>query len=163
LNIVDLFLHEAKLRTGYGYILYEVLLSCARYGADIFILAGTHQLISEEMTNQPSSQLRKKARSWQQIGDFIVLVQVILALYFLGSLLAEEVLWLQIADPSIIDGVASRKENFEVTFFIIQFLLAFTMATGAVISVWYWRQEEEYIPKVPKFTSFTLGRKIHTH
>jgi hypothetical protein len=156
LNIVDRFLHEAKLKTEYSYILYEFFLESARYATDIFILAGTHQLISEQLTNQPSNQLSKKARIWHLMGELIVLVQIILALYFLGSLFANEALWLQIADPRVIDGVSSRKDKFEVAFFIIQFLLTLAMFTGAAISVWHWRKEEEFIPKVHKFTPFAL-------
>jgi hypothetical protein len=156
LNIVDLFLHEAKLKTGYGYILYEFFLSSARYATDIFILAGTHQLISDQLNRQPRSQLRGKAWIWHLTGELVVLVQVILALYFLGSLLADEALWLQVADPSVIDGVASRKDKFEAAFFIIQFLLTLTMLIGAAVSAWFWRKEAESIPSVRKFISFGL-------
>ena len=156
LNIVDLFLHEAKLKTGYGYILYQFFLSSARYATDIFMLAGTHQLISNQLNIQPSNQLRKKAWIWYLTGKFIVLVQVILALYFLGSLFADEALWLQIADPSVIEGVVSRKDKFEAAFFIIQFLLTLTMLTGAALSVWFWWKEEESIPSVCKFTFLGL-------
>jgi hypothetical protein len=149
-NIVDLFLHEAKLKTGYGYILYEFFLSSARYATDIFILAGTHQLISDQLNIQPNNQLRKKAWIWYLTGRLIVLVQIILALYFLGSLFADEALWLQIADPSVIEGVASRKDKFEAAFFIIQFLLTLTMLAGSAISVWFWWKVEESIPNVRK-------------
>jgi hypothetical protein len=156
LNIVDLFLHEAKLKTEYSFILYEFFPWCARYAADIFVLAGTHQLISEQLTNQPSYQLSKKAQVWRLAGELIVLVQVILALYFLGSLFADEALWLQIADPSVIDGVSSRKDKFEAVFFVIQFVFTFKMLIGAAISGWYWRKEKESIPMVRKFISFAL-------
>ena len=156
MNIVDLFLHEAKLKTGYGYILYEFFLSSARYATDIFILAGTHQLISDQLNIQPNNQLRKKAWIWYLTGKFIVMVQVILALYFLGSLFADEALWLQIADPSVIDGVASRKDKFEAAFFIIQFLLTLAMLTGAAISAWFWWKEEESIPNVCTFICLGL-------
>jgi hypothetical protein len=156
LNIVDLFLHEAKLKTGYGYIIYEFFLSSARYATDIFVLAGTHQLMSDQFNRQPRSQLRRRAWIWSLTGELIVLVQIILALYFLGSLFADAALWLQVADPSVIDGVASRKDEFEAAFFIIQFLLTLTMLTGAATSAWFWLKEAESIPSVRTFISFGL-------
>ena len=154
MNTIDLFLHEAKLKTKYGYILYGFFLSFARYATDVFMLAGTHELTLEELTNQPRRQLSRRTRIWRLTGKLVILVQVTLALYFLGSLLADEALWLQIADPSVIDGVASRKDKFETAFFIIQFLLALIMLIGAAISVWYWQEETESIPDVCIFTSF---------
>jgi hypothetical protein len=159
LNIVDLFLHEAELKTGYGYIIYDFFLSSASYATDILILAGTHQLISNQLNSQPTHQLRKNARTWYLTGRLIVLVQIILALYFLGSLFANEALWLQIADSSVIDGVASRKNTFEAAFFIIQFLFTLTMLTGAAISALLWWKEVESIPNVRKFICFLLQSK----
>lgn len=120
------------------------------------MLAGTHQLISNQLNIQPSNRLRKKAWIWYLTGKFIVLVQLILALYFLGSLFADEALWLQIADPSVIEGVVSRKDKFEAAFFIIQFLLTLTLLTGAALSVWFWWKEEQSIPSVCKFTFLGL-------
>jgi hypothetical protein len=163
LDIVDLFLHEAKLRTGYGYILYEFIVSSARYATDIFMLAGAHQLMSDQLKTHPSNQLRKRATAWRTTGKLIVLIQITLALYFLGSLFADEALWLQVADPNVISGIVSRKDKFEAAFFIIQFLFTLTMLTGAAISAWFWWREEELVPSVRKFISLGYEALVPTH
>lgn len=56
---------------------------------------------------------------------------MIMALYQLGSLLATIVLWMRVADPSMISSVASYMYSFEAAFFSIQWLLTFAMLGGA--------------------------------
>ena len=41
-------------------------------------------------------------------------------LYYLGSLLAHQVLWLGIADKSAVDAVVRRKESLQSAFFALQ-------------------------------------------
>jgi len=56
-------------------------------------------------------------------------------------LFADQILWLQIADTSIIGDVAARKDKFEASFFIIQFLLTLAFLTSAGISLWFWKRD----------------------
>ena len=77
----------------------------SRFTADILLLFGTQVLISYQL----AFQLGRQIRAWRLAGSFILLVLCTIALYYLFSVLAVEVLWLQMADPAIISGVASRQ------------------------------------------------------
>jgi len=135
-NIIDQFLHESQIKTAYGYILFYFPIAVSRFTADIFLLVGTQILISYQL----AFQLRIKIRVWRLAGIFVLLVLCTIALYYLFSLLAVEVLWLQMADPDIIRGVATRQNQFEASFFIIQFLVTLTMVTLTAVVVWIWHK-----------------------
>lgn len=122
LTIVDLFLHESQLTAAYGYILIYFFISWTKFYADVLILAGTLQVFSCLI-----SQRLEKPLIWVRIGEFLVIILWITALYYLGSYFANEFLWLNIADPDIIDDISSRMNKFEEAFFIVQYLLTFFM------------------------------------
>jgi len=143
LNIIDLFLHEGQITTAYGYILFYFPILFSRFTADILLLFGTQILISYQL----AFQLRKQIRALRLAGSFVLLVLCTIALYYIFSTLAVEVLWLQMADPAIISGVASRQNQFEVSFFIVQFLLMLAMAIGTAIVVWLWQHRGGSIPR----------------
>ena len=142
---MDLFLHETRLKARYGYIIYDFFVVSARFAADIFILKGTHRLICKQLDTQ-----FRKAHIWRFVGEFILIVLVIIAFYTAGSLFADQILWLQIADTSIIGDVAAREDKFEASFFIIQFLLTLAFLTSAGISLWFWKRDigDEPLPTV---------------
>lgn len=148
-NILDLILHECQITTAYGYILFYLPLIFSRFTADILLLFGTQILISYQL----AFQLRNQIRAWRLAGYFILCVLCTIALYYLFSLLAVEVLWLQMADPAIISGVASRRNQFEASFFIVQFLMMLTMATGTAIVVRLWHRGGS-IPRVRPYKKF---------
>jgi hypothetical protein len=124
----------------------------ARFATDILILTGTHRLTSAQL----GARFRK-AHVWLFIGKFFLLVLTILAFYTAGSFLGEQVLWLQVANPSVITSVAIKTDEFEAAFFIIQFLLSLAILAGSGISLWTWRRElpdEPIILVSPCFEEF---------
>jgi len=58
-----------------------------------------------------------------------------MALYYLGSLLANQVIWLEVGDPDTLSLVFMRRNQFEAAFAIIQFLTAFLIIAAAVVSL----------------------------
>jgi hypothetical protein len=97
--------------------LFYWLIVLAKFAADILMLAGAFRLLSCLISPKLGRLL-----TWIHTGEFLIIVLIIMALYHLGSYLANEVLWLNIADPVIIIDVSSRKDEFEAAFFIIQWL-----------------------------------------
>lgn len=150
-NIIDQFLHESQIKAAYGYILLYFPIAVSRFTADIFLLVGTQILISYQL----AFQLRTQIRVWRLAGIFVLLVLWTIALYYLFSLLAVEVLWLQMADPDIIRAVATRQNQFEASFFIIQFLVTLTMVTLTAVVVWIWHKGGS-IPRVRRTRLFCL-------
>ena len=136
LTIVDLFLHEGRLKTTYAYIIFYFFIACFRFAADAFILAGTHRIISMQIYHR-----LKRPVAWHLFGELVVIVFYISALYHVGSLLAEAGLWLQVADPSIIGVVGGRKDKFDATFTIFTFLFTMFMLWEAGMSFRCYQKE----------------------
>ena len=128
--IVDLFLHEAQVKAAYGYLIFDWFLSVLKYSSDISILAGAHWIISRQLFG-----CIRRPRIWLLAGDFLVLTLAVMALYYLGSLLANQVIWLEVGDPDTLSLVFMRRNQFEAAFAIIQFLTAFLIIAAAVVSL----------------------------
>ena len=131
------------LHAAYGYILLYFFIAVLRYTADILLLGGAHRIISCRLYIQLNKPL-----SWILVGEIQILILVLLALYYVGSYVANEVLWLNVADPEIVDDLSNRKDKFEAAFFIIQFIFALFVFVGSLISAWKWRKYDKHIPKV---------------
>ncbi|KAH8676465.1 hypothetical protein BGZ60DRAFT_428982 [Tricladium varicosporioides] len=99
LNTIDLFLHESRTKVTYIYIIYYFFLACLKLPADILILAGSHRIISGQIYIHHRTRTPRPV-IWLLAGEFLVIVLIILALYYAGSLFAYEVLWLQVADAT---------------------------------------------------------------
>lgn len=69
-----------------------------------------------------------------------------MALYYLGSLLANQVIWLEVGDPDTLSLVFMRRNQFEAAFAIIQFLIAFLITAAAVVSLWCeWNEDKKLL------------------
>jgi len=143
LTLIDLFLHENRLKTTYGYILLEWFIAIFKVAADVSIVTGAVRVISGQLF-----YLVKKAKAWLLVGEFFIIMLMVTALYYLGSLLADEVLWLQVADPDVVGGVTARKNKFETAFVMFQFLLTLMALVEAAWSVWFHRKDGSEVPKV---------------
>jgi hypothetical protein len=121
-TIVDIFFHETSLRAAYGYIMLYFVITLEKLAADILILTGTLRIFSCLLFRRLRTPL-----PWIHIGEFLIILLVITALYDLGSYFAHQVLWINIADDDIIADVSSRKDKFEAAFFILQWLLTLSM------------------------------------
>jgi hypothetical protein len=78
------------------------------------------------------------------------------ALYYLGSLLADQVLWLEVGEVDTIDAVSNRKSQFDAAFAIMQWIVAFYILIEAAVAFsGDWRAEGE-APKVSYPHSYTL-------
>jgi hypothetical protein len=112
------------LKTKYGYILYYFFLASTRLATNLLILAGTCEIVSDQLYTQYGQ------KRFFRIGELVLLVLTVMGLYYAGSLLATIVLWVRIAEPSMISSCASQQDHFEAAFFIIQWLLTLAMLVG---------------------------------
>lgn len=145
LNTIDLFLHESQVTAKYSYILYYFFLACLKFPADILILAGFQRIIFGQLYIHHPKRTPKPA-IWLLTGEFLVIVLMILALYYIGSFLTYEVLWLQVADASVVLSVGAKRNKMETAFFVIQFLLTLLTLAAASFSFWFSKQENPSMP-----------------
>lgn len=150
---MDLFLHEGRLYAAYGYILLYFFITVTKFAADILVLTGTLRVLSCLI-----SQRLDRPLLWIKIGEFQIIILLITALYHLGSYFANEVLWLNVADPDVINDVSSKKDRFEAAFFIIQWLLTLAMLI-AIAAVLYMNPEDDdtISPVCDSLNTFTLS------
>jgi hypothetical protein len=143
LSIIDLFLHEGRIKAPYGLLLCEWILAVLKFAADVSILAGAHWVISRQLFGRV-----KRAKAWLVTGDFLLLVVAAMSLYYLGSLLASQILWLQVGDLDLMNLVTVRRDQFEAAFAILQALTAFLISGEAATSFWCEWNEEGTVPNV---------------
>jgi hypothetical protein len=149
LTIIDLFLHEGRLKATYAYIIFYFFIACFRFAADILILSGTHRVVSMQVYHRLKlPRVPKMPSLWFLFGEFIVVVLAIAALYHVGSLFAHASLWLQVADPSLVGVVERRQDKFDAAFAILTFLFTLFMLAGAGISFWCYHKEDGKVPEV---------------
>lgn len=133
-----------------------IFINLCKFTADVFLLAGIHRV-----TTCLISQRLEKPLKWIYIGEFLIIMIVITALYYIGSYFADEVLWLNVADPDIIDDVSSRKDKFEAAFFILQWVL--TLFIFIIITVALFTEDGETISSVcTALSSHGLGLTLHS-
>ncbi|KAF4631947.1 hypothetical protein G7Y89_g6189 [Cudoniella acicularis] len=121
---VDLFLHESQITTTYAYILLTFFLLLIKLPSDILLLLGSHRLISGQLFIHSLVQ-KPKPIVWLLVGEFLALVLAILALYYVGSYLAYEVLWLNVADDGLVKG----------------FVFSILTFVGAVLPLWLTKRD----------------------
>jgi hypothetical protein len=144
--IVGLFLHETRLKAPLGFVLYDWVTEAFRVSANVLIPAGAHKVVTRLLGWTGSS-----ARWWSVAGDFMVLVARVMGSYYLGSLLADQVLWLQVAQVDTVETIIWRKNQFDATFSILLWILAFFILIEAAVALWgQWRGEKDpaAIPRV---------------
>jgi hypothetical protein len=131
-------------------LIFDWFLAVSKFASDISILAGAHWVISRQLFGRV-----KRPKVWLLAGDFLVLVLAVMALFYLGSLLANQILWLEVGDPDTISVVVVHRNQFEAAFAIIQWLTTLFIITEATVSVWCEWNEDAKVPKVSsKLTVF---------
>jgi len=135
--IVDLFLHETQLKTGYGYILLAFFLACFKFTSDILLVSASHRIVSTQLYDCYQIK-RYQAKLWLMLGELLVILLIIASLYYLGSLLSNEILWLEVANADIVSDIVTRKSRFQLAFFVVQFIITLGTLVGAG-SLWYFR------------------------
>ncbi|KAG4436979.1 hypothetical protein IFR05_007549 [Cadophora sp. M221] len=135
LTIIDIFLRETQTSVKYGYILFGVFIEGLKVGSDILMIIGAHRVLTAQVYQCHKIQ-RPKARVWLYTGEFFILLIEIMALYYLGSLLAHEVLWLGIANTSAVDAVTGRQDSLQSAFFAFQWILSLMLLCGSLTLAW---------------------------
>ncbi|KAH9222481.1 hypothetical protein DL95DRAFT_454491 [Leptodontidium sp. 2 PMI_412] len=141
LTIIDIFLRETQTSVKYGYILFGFFIEGIKVGSDILMITGAHRVLTAQVYQCHKTQ-RLKARVWLYTGEFFILLIQIMALYYLGSLFAHEVLWLGIANTSAVDAVAGRQDSLQSAFFALQWILALMLLCGSLKLAWIEDQDD---------------------
>ncbi|KAH7330474.1 hypothetical protein BKA65DRAFT_59291 [Rhexocercosporidium sp. MPI-PUGE-AT-0058] len=136
LTIIDLFLRETETSVKYGYVLLGFFIEGLKVASDTLMIIGTHRILTAHFFQCQNKIQRVKAVIWAYTGEFFILVIEIMGLYYLGSLLAHEVLWVGIADTSAVAAVAERKESLQSAFFALQWILALMLLSGSLTLDW---------------------------
>jgi hypothetical protein len=140
ITIVDLFLHETQIKATYGYILLDFFLACLKLASGIFLLAATHRIVASQLFDCP--QVPKiGAKLWLMIGELFVITLSVMALYYLGSLLSNQVLWLGLADATTIDNIVSRRNSLQSAFYAMQLVLSLMILAVASALSWFRRMD----------------------
>lgn len=131
LTIIDLFLHEARIAVQYNYFFIEVPLAALQFCAEGFLVATTYRIVVLHLLQQT-----RKAKIALILGEVLNLTLIITALYSIGSLVARQIVWLQLADEKARNGFARPQRRFEAAFYGLQFCMGL-LATGfAGLNLW---------------------------
>lgn len=104
------------------------------------MLAAIHRIVAGQLFE--CFQVTKfGAKLWFMLGEFFVIILITMALYYLGSLLSNQVLWLGLADTNTIDNVVSRRNSLQSAFYAIQFILSFMALAAASMLSWLRRMD----------------------
>jgi hypothetical protein len=130
----------------FGFMLYDWFTEVLRVSANVLISAGAHTVVTRLL-----GWMGPSAKWWAFVGEFFVLTASTMALYYLGSLLADQVLWLQVAQVDTVQTIVGRKNQFNAAFSILLWILAFLILVEAAVALWgSWRGEKDRaaIPRV---------------
>jgi hypothetical protein len=120
--------------------LLAFFLACFKFTSDIFLVSASHRIVSTQLYDCYQVK-RSLAKIWLMLGELLVIILVISSLYYLGSLLSNEVLWLEVANDNIVRDIVSRRNLFQLAFFVIQFILTFgTLVVAGLL--WSFRRME---------------------
>lgn len=119
------------------------------------MITGAHRVLTAQVYQCHKTQ-RLKARVWLYTGEFFILLIQIIALYYLGSLFAHEVLWLGIANTSAVDAVAGRQDSLQSAFFALQWILALMLLCGSLILAWIEDQDDLLVYTLPQIFDVQL-------
>lgn len=126
-----------------GFLLFDWFLAILKFATDILVLTGAHWVTSTQLFGRV-----KRPKIWLLAGDFMALALITMALFYLGGLLANQVLWLEVAEPNTITWVFTHRNQIEAAFAIIQwFATLFIVAEAAVSLRGEWSEDGE-VPKV---------------
>ena len=130
LEIIDLFLHEAQIYTTYSYVITDFVFAIPRYIGDVAFLVGLHHVVWSEF----AQVITPYPLTWRLSVDGTIMIVVLMAVYAIGSLLANEVYWLQVADYDQIQLLYNRKNSFDTAYVAFQWLLTLAIV---VVSMFY--------------------------
>ncbi|EXJ56123.1 hypothetical protein A1O7_09054 [Cladophialophora yegresii CBS 114405] len=131
LTIIDLFLHEARVSVPYNYFLIDVPISALKLCAEGFLVATTYRIVVLHL-----QQHIRKAKVALILGEVLILALLATAVYSLGSLMARQIVWLQLADEKMRNSFAWPQRRFEAAFYCIQFCMGFLATVFAGINAW---------------------------
>ncbi|KAF2461823.1 hypothetical protein BDY21DRAFT_329748 [Lineolata rhizophorae] len=143
LHVIDLSLRKAQIKTTYRYVLTDSLFYVFKFAADIFIIAGAYRIASAEI-----SKRILKSWIWKATGDFVIILLTMLALFHVGTRFAHGILWIGVADIIDIQHLAQRRNEFEIAFMVLQFLLALGTLAMSTLSLWLWKAIDGW--RIPK-------------
>jgi hypothetical protein len=130
-TIVDLFLHEARTAVSYNYFLVEVPIAALKFAAEGLLTATTYRIVVLHLL-----QRTRWAKIALVAGEVLSLTLVVTALYSLGSLVARQIVWLQLADEHTRLGFAGPQRKFEAAFYCVQFCMSVAATVLAGLNAW---------------------------
>jgi hypothetical protein len=139
--VIDLFLHEGHIKAPYGFLLYSWFLAILKFAADISLLAGTHWVVSRHLFDRV-----QRAKAWLLAGDFLILTLLVMALYYLCSLLASQILWLLVGDLDTLNEVSGHRNDFQAAYSAIQMLVTVLIVLESLVAVWCEWNEDRLSP-----------------
>lgn len=157
LVIIDLFLHEARISSPFNYYFIAVPITLVKFCAEGLLVANAYRIVVLHLLQQS-----RKAKIALLVGEVLVLVLIVTALYSVGSLVACQIVWLQLADASTRNSFARPQVRFEAAFYIIQFFLSLFAMAFATILGWLINRATSDVPAVSQcpISATTFLREI---
>lgn len=126
LTVVDLFIHEARISVVYNYFFIDVAITALKFCAEGSLMATAYRIVVLHLLQQS-----RRAKVALIFGEFLILSLVVTALYSLGSLVARQIVWLQLADETTRNAFSWPQRRFEAAFYGVQFCMGFFTAAFA--------------------------------
>ncbi|ETI21665.1 hypothetical protein G647_08012 [Cladophialophora carrionii CBS 160.54] len=130
-TIIDLFLHEARISVPYNYFFIDVPILALKLCGEGFLVATTYRIVVLHLQQQT-----RKAKVALVLGEVLILALLVTAMYSLGSLIARQIVWLQLADEKTRNSFAWPQRKLEAAFHCIQFCMGLIATVFAGINAW---------------------------
>jgi hypothetical protein len=117
--------------------------------ADILLLVVAHRVCTCMM----SRYREKLAAYWLLTGDFLTITLAAIALYYIGSSAATEILFLNEADNSLVRDISGRELKLQAAFYSVQAGLSIFVLVGAIL----------HIIRCAKVVGYPLSVSSHSH
>ena len=118
----------------YNYIMIESVLAALKFVVETLLVWNTHFLVTIELYKHMTARFAKAALL---LGEILVVVMMVMAIYSEGSLIGTQVVWLRVAEPDLIDSIAMPQVRFEAAFFIVQWFVALFAFVCAILNLLY--------------------------
>lgn len=130
-TILNLFIIETRAKVKYGYMLMYVWITGLKLFADILLLVVAHRVCACMMSRYRG----KLAAYWLLTGDFLAITLAAIALYYIGSAAATEILFLNEADNSLVRDINGRELKLQAAFYSVQAGLSIFVLVGAILHI----------------------------